>query len=184
MTKRRADFAHNREAIMEAAHEVFAEKGVNAPLDAIAQKAGVGRATFFRHFSDRRELIDALLDREITRLEGIARETPLTDESLFVLTEIFFADMIRYAVIADYLRAQDSDDEKLALGIDRLHAIFRPSFDLALKAGLVREDLRVGDIVIFAVMLSAAATTPHIGPEGMKRAYSIVFEGIRPQAGT
>lgn len=182
MTKRRADFAHNREAIMEAAHEVFAEKGVNAPLDAIAQQAGVGRATFFRHFSDRRELINALLDREISRLEGIVAETPLNDQALFTLTEIFFADMIRYAVIADYLRAQDAEDVKLAQGIERLHSIFRPSFDMAQKAGLVRDDLRVGDIVIFAVMLSAAATTPHIGPEGMKRAYSIVFEGIRPKA--
>lgn len=181
MTKRRADYANNQVAIMEAAHEVFAELGVNAPLDAIAQKAGVGRATFFRHFSDRRELINALLDREITRLEGIAAETPVTDDSLFALTEVFFADMIQYAVIADYLRAQTTDDQPLSQGIDRMHEIFRPYFERALGAGLVRPDLRVGDIVIFAVMLSAAATTPHIGPEGMKRAYSIVVDGIRPQ---
>ena len=57
----RRDQQRNREALIAAGCEVFAESGINAPLDAIAKRAGVSGATLYRHFSDRHKLIEAVL---------------------------------------------------------------------------------------------------------------------------
>src|SRR5215216_6360769 len=55
----RADAERNRERILAAAREVFAERGLDAPLDAIAERAGVGQATLYRRFPRREDLIVA-----------------------------------------------------------------------------------------------------------------------------
>src|SRR5829696_2163921 len=55
----RADAERNRERILAAAREVFAERGLDAPFDAIAQRAGVGQATLYRRFPRREDLIVA-----------------------------------------------------------------------------------------------------------------------------
>ena len=49
----RKDVIHNRAALLDAARAVFADHGLDAPLDLIAEKAGVGRGTLYRHFADR-----------------------------------------------------------------------------------------------------------------------------------
>ncbi|MGA7271551.1 MAG: helix-turn-helix domain-containing protein, partial [Acidimicrobiia bacterium] len=46
----RADARRNRERLLEAATEIFLEYGAEAPLDAIAARAGVGIGTLYRHF--------------------------------------------------------------------------------------------------------------------------------------
>src|SRR3954452_19376174 len=56
----RADAARNREAIVEAARAVFAEQGLDAPLDEIAKRAGTGNATLYRRFPTRGDLIAAV----------------------------------------------------------------------------------------------------------------------------
>ncbi|WP_052148926.1 helix-turn-helix domain-containing protein [Sphingomonas sp. Ant20] len=73
MPQRRLDAVQNRAKLLEAGEAVFLELGINAPLDAIAERAGVGRATLFRNFVDRRSLIMALLDRGLDEIEGEAR---------------------------------------------------------------------------------------------------------------
>ncbi|MFJ8045591.1 TetR/AcrR family transcriptional regulator [Kitasatospora sp. NPDC096147] len=54
---RRRDARRNREALVAAASELFAEQGLDVPLDLIARRAGVGNATLYRHFPAREELI-------------------------------------------------------------------------------------------------------------------------------
>src|SRR5260370_3741603 len=49
----RADAERNRAAILAAARDVFAEQGLEAPLEEIAARAGVGIATLYRRFPDR-----------------------------------------------------------------------------------------------------------------------------------
>ena len=60
----RADAARNRARILEAAEVVFAAQGIEAPVDDIAEKAGVGVGTLYRHFPTKEKLCEAiLLDR-------------------------------------------------------------------------------------------------------------------------
>src|SRR3712207_594077 len=57
----RRDAQRNREALLAAARMVLAERGVGAPLEAVAQRAGVAIGTLYRHFPVRAALIDTIL---------------------------------------------------------------------------------------------------------------------------
>lgn len=57
----RADAVANRQRILSAAREVFAQKGLAAEVLEVAAKAGVGSGTLYRHFKNREGLVDALI---------------------------------------------------------------------------------------------------------------------------
>src|SRR6266702_50844 len=57
----RRDAQRNRDAIVAAAREVFSEQGLEAPLEEIARRAGVGIGTLYRRFPTRVDLVDAVL---------------------------------------------------------------------------------------------------------------------------
>ncbi|MDT5254781.1 MAG: hypothetical protein QOH07_3735, partial [Mycobacterium sp.] len=59
----RADAARNAERIVRAAREIYAEFGPEAPIEAIARRAGVGERTLYRRFPTKAELIRAALDQ-------------------------------------------------------------------------------------------------------------------------
>jgi AcrR family transcriptional regulator len=61
---REASKQKTREALVEAAHELFAEQGLDGPsLDAICERAGYTRGAFYVHFHDREELLVAVMER-------------------------------------------------------------------------------------------------------------------------
>jgi AcrR family transcriptional regulator len=64
----RADAQRNVDALLEAAKEVFAQAGVDAPAKDVAGRAGVGVGTLYRHFPQRSDLVVAVLEREIDAL--------------------------------------------------------------------------------------------------------------------
>lgn len=70
----RADAARNREKIIDAAREVFRDKGYDAPLDDIAKKAGVGPGTLYRHFPNRDSLMDAILQSWVDTVHATTEE--------------------------------------------------------------------------------------------------------------
>jgi AcrR family transcriptional regulator len=71
---RRADARQNVDALLEAAKTVFAEAGVDAPVRSIAERAGVGVGTLYRHFPLRSDLISAVFRREIDSCVAAATE--------------------------------------------------------------------------------------------------------------
>ncbi len=64
----RADAVKNRQRILEAAETVFAAEGVSAPIDRVAERAGVGVGTVYRHFPTKEDLFEAIV---ITRLKDL-----------------------------------------------------------------------------------------------------------------
>src|SRR5580704_16170247 len=69
----RADAARNREKVLRAAREAFAESGYGVPLDEIAARAGVGPGTVYRHFPAKEALFEAVVTARITDLVTDAR---------------------------------------------------------------------------------------------------------------
>ncbi|BBB01541.1 putative TetR family transcriptional regulator [Actinacidiphila reveromycinica] len=61
----RADAQRSRDALVEAAREIFLASGVDAPVREIAGRAGVGLATFYRHFPERSDLVSAVFRHEV-----------------------------------------------------------------------------------------------------------------------
>src|SRR5438445_799062 len=67
-----------------AARELFAESA-DVPMYEVARRAGVGQATLYRNFPDRRDLAAALLDVKLARIEQLAREHADDPDAFFVL---------------------------------------------------------------------------------------------------
>src|SRR5215218_9116512 len=62
----RADAERNRERVLNAAREVFAEQGLDASTNEIARRAGVGIATLFRRFPTRDDLVAAAFEDKMS----------------------------------------------------------------------------------------------------------------------
>ena len=75
----RADAKRNYDRIVEVAREVFREQGYDASLDEVAKRAGVGPGTLYRHFPQRENLLDAIMQSWVDRV-GEAAEKALADE--------------------------------------------------------------------------------------------------------
>ena len=76
----RADARRNREQVLRAAREAFAESGYGVPLDEIAARAGVGPGTVYRHFPAKEALFQAVVTARIEDLLGDARARADNDD--------------------------------------------------------------------------------------------------------
>src|SRR5438477_701814 len=70
----RKDAERNRQRILAAARELFAERGLAATLNDVAHEAGVGVGTVYRRFPNKAELVDALFDQYMERLTEVINE--------------------------------------------------------------------------------------------------------------
>ena len=61
----------NRAALIQAAREIFAEQGVDAPLSAIAKRAKVGQGSLYRHFPTRGAIAVAAFDANVNEIEAL-----------------------------------------------------------------------------------------------------------------
>ena len=100
----RKDVVHNHAALLEAARAVFADQGLDAPLDLIAEKAGVGRGTLYRHFADRTELALAVLEADLADLDRRTAEQGEAPEVFFWFLDRLAEDMVRNAGLAGVVR--------------------------------------------------------------------------------
>ncbi len=80
----RADARRNYDRIVEVAREVFREQGYDASLDEVAKRAGVGPGTLYRHFPQRENLLDAIMQSWVDRVnetadKALAHEGPDRD---------------------------------------------------------------------------------------------------------
>src|SRR5713226_6134452 len=70
----RADARDNRRRLLEAARDMFIERGPAAPLDEIARRAGTGIATLYRRFPARRALVREVVRDALQRTIDEARQ--------------------------------------------------------------------------------------------------------------
>jgi AcrR family transcriptional regulator len=180
----RADARRNRDAMLVAARKVFAEQGLDAPMDLIARTAGISRATQHRHFPTRDSLVRAIFDDNMETLERLARE--LEDragayvELLLATVEI----LIRQRSFVELFDQRTvSDDVKRDIA-DRFLAIVAEPLRRAQEAGRVRADLRPDDTLLLLDMLGAAAHSPGPGrpADRARRGIALVLEAIDPAA--
>ncbi len=70
----RADAKRNYDRIVEVARDVFREQGYDASLDEVAKRAGVGPGTLYRHFPKRENLLDAIMQSWVDRVDEAAQK--------------------------------------------------------------------------------------------------------------
>lgn len=175
----RTDATENRNALLVAASAVFAERGVDAPLDLIRMRAGVGRATMYRHFPDRRSLHIALVESSLARFETcppreVGRAVELSD--LLALAAQEAARSPALHAVWDKVRL---DPEAVNL-VDRLAAVFKEPLKQAQDAGQATAWLTVEDIFLAVRMLGAASRglSQQARQADARGALSILVEGL------
>ncbi|MGX5682325.1 TetR family transcriptional regulator [Schumannella luteola] len=144
--------AENRAALIRAAAEVFSEQGVDAPLSAIAKRAGVGQASLYRHFRSRGELAFAAFESNLDDLQEIVDRGGSLSDVLTVVAE----QLAEISVLID-LAASLVDDPHLAAFEGRMRGILDAVIDEGRASGTVPADYTTGDIILSIGMLSAAA---------------------------
>lgn len=176
----RKDAVHNRAAVLAAARAVFAEHGLDAPLELIAERAGVGRGTLYRHFADRTELALAVLEEAVEDLGRRTAERGDDPHVFFWFIDQLAEHMIRNAGLAGVVRNVRSPDALTPLRRRLMEAGAGP-LERARRAGLVREDLGPMDIRLIATLLGAGFQN---ADEAERRAVSartraLLLDGLR-----
>ncbi|MCW0045609.1 TetR/AcrR family transcriptional regulator [Brevundimonas sp. BT-123] len=178
----RKDAVQNRAALLQAARIVLSEQGLDAPLDLIAEKAGVGRGTLYRHFADRTELALAVLEADVADLGRRTAEQGDDPAAFFWFLDRLAEDMIRNAGLAGLVRNVRSPDALTPLRQSLMEA-GAASLKRAQAAGLVREDLRPMDIRLIATLLGAGFQGAGKAERQVvsQRTRAILLDGLRPR---
>jgi AcrR family transcriptional regulator len=172
----RADAARNREKVLRAAREAFAESGYGVPLDEIAARAGVGPGTVYRHFPAKEALFEAVVTARIAHLVSDARaRADAADPG-----EAFFGFLTRIAGEAaakrdlpDAISIAGSLREDLFAALDLL--LRRAQQAGAVRAGIATPDL----IVLLKGMFASLADSADPGLN--ERVFAVLADGLRPR---
>ncbi|MGW4462594.1 TetR/AcrR family transcriptional regulator [Micromonospora sp. NPDC004704] len=157
LPRQRADASRNFDRIVAAAGELFVERGADVPLDEIAQRAGVGNATLYRHFANRRELIRVVV---LTLMSGLTdqaeralMEEPDPFEALrrfvHISAELLIGGLC--PVFSDWL---DPADPELNVQRERLEDVLEAILGRARESGQLRPDVAIGDVIVPIVQLT------------------------------
>lgn len=157
MRSRRTDARRNRQAILRVADAAFAQGTEVVPLAEIARRAGLGRATVYRHFPDRQALGAAVAAQQIGMLRRVA-DAEGEGVDFRCLMHLVLADQIARRPLVQLFRELSSRDQRRY--IDSLIGALTPAFRRAQAGGQIRGDLEPADLVLVFEMVEAALTSP------------------------
>jgi AcrR family transcriptional regulator len=147
----RADARRNRDALLVVAASHFAEQGVEAPLEEIARRAGVGIGTLYRHFPTRDALIADVYRREVDLLCAGVDELLATlpaDEALAEWMRRFVGYVATKRGLAVALKSMVNDNSELfAQSRAHINESMARLVHAAVEAGLVRDDADPEDVL-------------------------------------
>jgi AcrR family transcriptional regulator len=175
----RADAARNAERILHAARDVYGEMGPDAPIEAIARRAGVGERTLYRRFPTKGDLVRAALDQSIADdLSPVIEQARRTENPLRGLTDLIEAALSLGAREHNILAAARKAG---SLTPDVSIELYEAMGDLARRAqraGLVRADLVAEDLPRIVAMLNSVLWTMDLGSDGWRRYIALMLDAM------
>ena len=174
----RADARVNRDKLVAAARALFTEQGTSAPLEDIADRAGVGIGTLYRHFPTRQTLLEAVY---VDELEAMARSA--ADLAELPPWEALSQWMHRYLGFAATKRALNEalmetgpDSDVLLTCRTAIATAGTALVDRAQRAGVVRADTQFMDVVR---MVGGIALVPTEDEDQKRRLLDLALDGLR-----
>lgn len=185
----RADAARNRALVLDAAEQLFAERGLDVSMQEIADRAGVGMGTVFRRFASKEALVATIIEERLTALLVLARRAvgraPREPWDAFAS---FFTDGVAlHARNRGFMEAVARADvggcarspvhAQLVAAVRELVALVRAS-------GELRPDVQAEDVGMLQCLVSRSSRLPlgEVEPELWRRACSLVLDGMRAGA--
>ena len=178
----RADARRNYERIVATAREVFFSDGVDAPLDDIVKRAGVGAGTLYRHFPTREVLVEAVYRQEIEEIANRAYELARALSPEDAIRE-WFRDLIQFHIerhgLAVALKAAiDEESETFQHCKKQLREAAWALLEPAQVVGVVRADLEAVDLMRLSHGIGASAK--FADEAGRDRILRVVLDGLKP----
>jgi len=176
--KLRKDAVKTRQAILDAAHDLL-QQDPEVSHAAIAEAAGVGRASVYRHFPERQDIVVALLDDLVGRVEEFAAAQP-EPTTMVDLMRSMAREQARSLGVISVMRRDFAPGQLEALN-DRVLALFAEPLATAQREGIVRADIAVEEIPLLLSMVEGAlnqVTDPIDRGEAATRALDIVLRGV------
>jgi AcrR family transcriptional regulator len=179
----RADARRNRQRLLEAARDVFAEHGPDAPLEDIAARAGVGIGTLYRHFAGRQALMAAvaldLWTRVVAEVEQACAEEP---DAFRALARYMHRVLdLRAAAVLPVLVDRLPADDALRCANERSGTAVEALVEAARAEGTLRTDAAFGDFGLLLVRLSRPLPGParELGDALAHRHLQLALDGLR-----
>jgi AcrR family transcriptional regulator len=184
----RRDAERNRERIVDAAREVFAAQGLEAPMEDVAQRAGVGVGTVYRRFPTKADLVDAVFEETLAETEAIARDAlELPDPWLGFVAYVEGVLALNAANrgLKDVLGSHDPGQERIAAVRARLRPPVETLIARAQEQGSLRPDFSPTDLsLIFMTTGRVMEAAAGCKPELWRRFFGIVLDGLRADGAT
>lgn len=178
----RADAQRNRDKLVEVAAQMFASDGVDASLEEIARRAGVGIGTLYRHFPTREHLVEVVYRREVEGLchaaGDLAREHP-ADVALELWMQRFVDYIATKRGLATSLRVLLTTNSTLFSDTSgRVSAAMRSLIEAAAASGKIRADVDASDVMHALGGIYSAPNTPD-WRERSGRLVKLLMDGLR-----
>ncbi|MFJ9724651.1 TetR/AcrR family transcriptional regulator [Streptomyces sp. NPDC101209] len=179
----RADAARNREQLLAVATRVFMSADGEPSMRAIANEAGVGIATLYRHFPTRESLVDAVYQDQVVRLTSGARELlgQLPPAAAMRRWMDLFGDWIatKNGMLGTLLVMIESGEIAHAQTRTELLTAITTILDAGREAGDLRSDVTAEDIAASLIgIFTVAPPSEHDGKAG--RLLNLLMDGLRP----
>jgi AcrR family transcriptional regulator len=146
----RADARRNREALLQAAAELFAEEGTDVSLEAVAARAGVGIGTLYRNFPNRDSLVEAAYRTEVAHLCDAASELLESNPPDVALAE-WMDRFVTYAAakrgMAGALKAVNAKTDLYSQTRTQITGAIGGLLEAGVEAGSLRSDVEPEDVL-------------------------------------
>ncbi|MGC4962385.1 TetR/AcrR family transcriptional regulator [Gordonia sp. DT218] len=181
--KLRADAERNRLRIIDAARELFAERGLEVSLDDVAERAGVGVGTVYRRFTNRDELIVGVLAEHLTQVAErtrLALQDPDAWQAVVDVLTLVGTSMATDRGLAALIMRIDHEHPDIKSAKSILTGQLTQLYERAMEAGVLRPDLAPSDFFGILTMLAALAdvTQPTV-PDAWRRFLELILDGVR-----
>jgi AcrR family transcriptional regulator len=181
----RSDAARNREKILAAASELFAESGADLSVDEIARRAGVGHATVFRRFPTKEDLVVAMFEERLLDVARAAEEAEAIEDpwdGLCTAMQHIAAKQVSDRGLFEAVATEMIGSPKLREARHRVMDAFARLLRRAQESGSVRGDLEPQDVIFLVTAAGHAAPCRIDLPEVWRRYLGVILDGMRPQA--
>lgn len=175
----RADARRNRESVLDAAGELFARRGDGVQMDEIAERAGLGVGTLYRHFPDKQALLAAIIGRRFEAITALAAAAEALADPWAAFEALLYGYLesaepdaaFRFALLGPHEPTWGDIEEQKT----QFSAIVERVVRRAVDAGHLRADFSADDFIL----ITRGAMANMTGSGDWRRHVALQLEGVR-----
>lgn len=179
----RADAARNRDKLLAAGTQVFSERGLDAPLEEVARRAGVSIGTLYNHFPTREAFLTAILPERLAPLDAVIEASlaaPDPWDGFVGFLEGLFALQARDRGLNDAVTRQFPGTDGVNAECPRGFLSAARIIERAKDAGQLRPDFDAQDLVIMVwAMSQVIRESADTAPDTWRRCLAFFLHGVR-----